>query len=783
MPTDTSRLHVVCLVDRLGRGGTPAHLRVLLPALARAGARVDLVCLADDQGLGREFTSQGVPVRSLHVRSLLSVHGLRALRALRRTCMAGAADATGTRTVLVAYLYSSGLAGALVRAITPQVRFVLAWRDTGHWLDGRRRRLLCWASRRADLLTANSAAVEAAARELAGEDGPPIRRIYNGVPFPEAPSRGAEPDMVGILARFVPEKGHDLLVRAAARVRERGRPVRLVFGGEGPERAAIERLARAEGLAGETTFLGRVDDVDAFYARIGLYAAPSRAEGFSNAVLEAMARGLPVVAASVGGLPEAVREGETGRLVAPEDPDALADAIETLVANPELARRMGAAGRRRAAQSFSVERMAEGTLAALAEAAGLDEPAPRAHVGYVASQFPRYDETFLAREMLAVRRAGTEVTIFSVKPCRDAVVHPEARTLAERVVHWPLVGSLRVWAGFARAALRHPVRCTRALAELMRHSTPSGGLLVRGLAAFPQACAYAGEAARRACTHLHGTWATHPAAMALVMHRLTGLPWSFTGHAHDIYVDTTGLAYKLRRARFALTCTAANKDYLLGLAPGLDPRRVQVSYHGLDLREAYTPSAPPPGPPFRIVTVGSLFACKGHDRLLRALRLLLDRGVAARLRIVGGGPLEGQIKDLARELDLTASVTLCGYVSQDRMPDQYRGAHAFALAAVPEIHWGIPNVVVEAMACARPVVVTALPALREVIPNDEAGMLVPAAEPEAFARALARLAAEPELCVRMGRAARARVEPLFDLTRNARQVAGLFRTHGPEGPV
>ena len=173
------------------------------------------------------------------------------------------------------------------------------------------------------------------------------------------------------LARFLVErvrlprqKGVDVAVRALPLVRERHPRAQLVVLGEGPERAALERLARE--LDVPVHLLGRVPDVAAWLRRADVLVHPARWEGFGLALLEAMLAELPVVASTVSSIPEIVADEETGLLVPPDDPEALADALGRVVADPGT---FGAAGRERARKKFSVARMADETLAVYDEVA------------------------------------------------------------------------------------------------------------------------------------------------------------------------------------------------------------------------------------------------------------------------------------------------------------------------------------------------------------------------------------------------------------------------------
>ncbi|WP_437929396.1 glycosyltransferase family 4 protein [Sorangium sp. So ce291] len=173
---------------------------------------------------------------------------------------------------------------------------------------------------------------------------------------PDASSAGA---FLGIMpAAFHPVKGHDVLLRALARLRDRGVAVTVLIVGDGDERDRIHGLARELGIHGkEARFLGFRKDVPDLLLAADFFVLPSRDEGLPLAVLEAMARRLPVVVTPVGGVPEVVRSEEHGLLVPVDDPDALAGAIERLARDPALGRRLGEAGHVRVRDDFSFEKM------------------------------------------------------------------------------------------------------------------------------------------------------------------------------------------------------------------------------------------------------------------------------------------------------------------------------------------------------------------------------------------------------------------------------------------
>jgi glycosyltransferase involved in cell wall biosynthesis len=194
--------------------------------------------------------------------------------------------------------------------------------------------------------------LDAAAFDVSDADGLRIRRSFE-IP-PPAP-------LVGSVGRLHVQKDFHTLLTAMTYVRKCLPDVRLLIVGDGDLRDALEDRARAFGLAESVTFAGHRDDIPQILAALDVFTLPSRWEGLPNAVLEAMAAGLPVVATHVGGVPELVVDAETGLLVPPQDPAALSRALLTLLENSDLRREMGRAGRDRVRACFSIDRMVQDT--------------------------------------------------------------------------------------------------------------------------------------------------------------------------------------------------------------------------------------------------------------------------------------------------------------------------------------------------------------------------------------------------------------------------------------
>ena len=202
---------------------------------------------------------------------------------------------------------------------------------------------------------------QAAAKRLRDEGvrAGKIAHIANGLDLARyAPVRAALGNrVVTTVANLRPGKGHEVLLDAAARVVAGHPSVRFQIVGDGPRREELVRRAEALGLSGKVTFLGHSDDVPAILRESDVFAFPSFMEASPNAVLEAMAAGLPVVASNVGGIPEVVTNGENGLLVPPGEAEALASGILRVLGDPALGAALGEAARRTAAAHFSFDRM------------------------------------------------------------------------------------------------------------------------------------------------------------------------------------------------------------------------------------------------------------------------------------------------------------------------------------------------------------------------------------------------------------------------------------------
>jgi glycosyltransferase involved in cell wall biosynthesis len=353
-------VRVCFLIDELAAAGTESQLLALIRRLDRARVRPYLCLLRGAAAASRALEPDDCPVLRLGVGALCRpatpAKAARLVRFLRRERV----------EVLQTYFPDSSYLGILAAWLAGVPHRLRTRNNLGHWLTPLHRRLGRWLN----ALTTGSVANCAAAREalLADERPRPetVVVLENGVDFtrfrdvpPVADRAGASPRRVGVVANLRPVKGLDVFLDAAERLAVAHSDLVFSVAGEGELRGELERSARERGLASRLQLLGPVRDVPGFLAGLDVAVLPSRAEGMSNALLEYMAAGRPVVATAVGAAPELIEDGAHGLLVPPGDAAGLAAAIDRLVRDPALAARLGDAARRRARDRYGREAMVE----------------------------------------------------------------------------------------------------------------------------------------------------------------------------------------------------------------------------------------------------------------------------------------------------------------------------------------------------------------------------------------------------------------------------------------
>lgn len=408
-------------------------------------------------------------------------------------------------------------------------------------------------------------------------------------------------------------------------------------------------------------------------------------------------------------------------------------------------------------------------------------------VAYLMSRFPKITETFILYEILELERLGMAVEIFPLVREQEQIAHSEAQALVERA-HYssPLAGPVLLAQLFW--LLRRPFAYGGVWLRALLGNASSPKFLLRALAVVPQAAWFARRMQELGVEHVHAHWATHPALAAYVVQRLTGLPYSFTAHAHDIYVERPMLAEKLRAASFVVTISEYNRRLLAYHYDKLADK-VVVIHCGVDPTVFPPRQARAVDDTLTVLCVASLQDYKGQRYLIDACAQLKAAGHKLRCLLVGEGDERPALEAQIAQLGLAAEVQLLGHQPRDRVSALMGETDLLVLPSVitrSGKREGIPVALMEALASELPVVATAISGIPELVVHDQTGLLVPERDANALARALLRLLSEPELGLRLGRAGRERVLSEFTLAGNTATLHALLQRdwgHGATQPA
>ena len=389
-------------------------------------------------------------------------------------------------------------------------------------------------------------------------------------------------------------------------------------------------------------------------------------------------------------------------------------------------------------------------------------------IGYVVKRYPRYSETFIVNEIIDHESTGLAVEILSLRHTTDEHFQ-DALAQVKAPVKYFTSENLTAddfWIAFDESY--HVLPAFKAALGVTR------GEEARYIY---QAMLIALEAQRTSIRHLHAHFATEATTVARLAASFSGLPYSFTAHAKDIFhesVNLDGMRRNLADAAAVVTVSEYNLQYLRRVY-GAEAANVRRIYNGLDL--ALFPFAAPDDRPPSIVAVGRLVEKKGLADLVEACAILAARGIIFQCQIIGAGPLEDDLGARIERLGLRTSVHLAGPLPRSEVIECLHGAAALAVPCIvagDSDRDGLPTVLLEAMALGTPCVSTDVTGIPEVLADGETGLMVGQHDPSALAFALERLLTDPGLRVHLSRQARRLIEAEFDIKRNAAELRAVF---------
>lgn len=402
-------------------------------------------------------------------------------------------------------------------------------------------------------------------------------------------------------------------------------------------------------------------------------------------------------------------------------------------------------------------------------------------LGMVLKGYPRISETFISNEILLLEQMGLSIRIFSMRHPREQFCHDSVKKINARVDYLPtelLLEFPRLLLPGALEAVRQPQRFLAALGKAgerfartrnlgtLKHLLQGAFMMNRFLRRSPEV------------VHLHAHFAHSPSSVAMFAGMLSGLNFSFTAHAKDIYTSNAEqLREKIALASHVVTCTRYNQRYLGSLFNGAAPP-VDCVYHGIDL-ELFNGNSErrQPQNPFRILSVARLTAKKGILTILQALAILRDRGVNFEYTLIGDGEDRDTILETVFKLNLQNHCRWMGTLSHDQVLRELKRADVFVLGceiAPNGDRDGIPNVLVESLAMGLPSAGTTVSALPEIIHHGETGLLTEPVNPVTMADNILRLLTDMNLRSRVIRQGEDLVKSTFDNRQLIKDLAAIY---------
>jgi glycosyltransferase involved in cell wall biosynthesis len=397
-------------------------------------------------------------------------------------------------------------------------------------------------------------------------------------------------------------------------------------------------------------------------------------------------------------------------------------------------------------------------------------------IALIVTEFPSTTETFIMRDMVKFMEHGHDVKLYHLLPFnRHATLHEFARIVVERACTVPFL-SLSVIKEILHIMKSHSSVIGKIVRDLLKESYRNPEVLIKSLAILPKSVLMARELHDWGAEHIHGEFAGHPTTCAWIIGRLTGISYSASCRAHDIFINQTILGLTLGEASAIRTISQYNINFLRKHVPSLRLKPMTVIHSSVDLSKI-VPFKKESKKKFSILYVGSLEDRKGIDDLLHALTGFHPAEVWE-LKLIGDGPERKKLEQLATKLKLSGEIDFFGAKPFEFVAAAY--GHCDVLVA-PSRHGkqgrteGIPNVVIEALAHERPVITTRVSGIPELVIDGVTGLLVDPDDRSGLTKAIEKIFQNPYEASEMAKRGRLKVEREFNLEQNAQAQLKMFQ--------
>ncbi len=400
-------------------------------------------------------------------------------------------------------------------------------------------------------------------------------------------------------------------------------------------------------------------------------------------------------------------------------------------------------------------------------------PGSKPIVAYITTAFPWRSETAVIKEMYQHHRLGFDIQVISLKRAAfDETIDPKALVFRDATLYPDAGLILRALLLSVHHLLFRQVYRSLLWMTLRR----SGRHLLKALYLLVLAPELARRLVAKNVSYIHANFSSYQAYAALAIHRLCGIPFGFTVHAHDVFLHPFLVPEKVNQAELVVSISEFNVGYM-AREFGVPASKIEVIHCGVDLAEFSLAPEPDDEVPL-VLSVGRLVPMKGFDILIDACRRLAPEQ-NFHCVIVGNGPDFSALQEQIARMGMEGVVELRSGVPQDELVQLYQRCRLYVQACRVSPNGemdGIPATLMEAMAVGKAVVASSLSGIPELIDNGQNGLLVPPEDADALADAMKAILSAPGRAAEMGRAGRAKVAAEFDVAINTSKLHDRIRT-------
>lgn len=394
-------------------------------------------------------------------------------------------------------------------------------------------------------------------------------------------------------------------------------------------------------------------------------------------------------------------------------------------------------------------------------------------IGYIVSLFPCWSETFILNEIIELDKAGYDITILSIRSDLEDYTQEKAKPYLPNTLYIRVVP---MFLAYFKWLIKKPAVVVPWTLKVKWESLKNPRIFLKNVWCVLVACYFADRCREEDLKHLHAHFATYPALVAMIINKLTGIDYTLTTHAHDIFLDKTLLQEKIDAAKAVATISQYNRRYLAEHCGEQVLPKIHIVHCGLDLSEWNFHSQREAQQPPTIVCVGRLTQMKGFENLIHALNIIKDE-VDFRCHIVGDGDLRPRFEQYIQEYGLQEKVLLEGVLDSAEVRNLIQQAEVFAVPSIwddTDGQDGIPLVLMEALAVGTPAVASRISGIPELVIDGQTGLLAEPGDIEALAKKVKHLLTDAALRERLAKQGRRRIEEEFDIAKNAHALAELF---------